>query len=280
MAIAKHIIPGEKFHHFTVVREAAKPEGSPHRWALFRCVCGQEKQYVVARIRRGEIESCGCKTDRTPRRKTILSIGDRFGKLVYVSEAQYRVGNDNRRVTARCDCGTVGEYFLLSLKNGETKSCGCIQKNGEQVYKTHGHTRGKKFSPEYHSWASMITRCENPKSWKYSNYGGRGITVCERWHTFDNFLADMGPRPAGMTLEREKVNEGYSPENCIWATRLRQSNNTRRNTILEYEGRKRTVSEWATEFGLTYNTLLARVHRLKWPVERALKTPPGPSYRR
>lgn len=126
----------------------------------------------------------------------------------------------------------------------------------------------------------MMTRCTNPNSHKYSDYGGRGITVCERWHTFDNFLADMGPRPEGMTLERERVNEGYKPGNCVWATRRRQSNNTRRNTILEYEGRQQTVSEWAAEFGLTYNTLLARVHRLKWPIEKALKTPPGPSYQR
>lgn len=279
MAIAKSIIPGEKFHRLTVLQEIPKRRDSPHRWVEAQCDCGTIKNYIMSRLRNGATKSCGClKHEPSTLRADV--IGTKFGRLTIAGDAPYRPGNNNRRVHATCECGMVGEYFLMSLKSGETKSCGCIQRSGEQTYKTHGHTRGRKFSPEYHSWASMMTRCTNPKSWKYADYGGRGITVCERWHAFENFLADMGLRPAGMTLERERVNEGYEPRNCVWATRHRQSNNTRRNTILEYEGRRQTVSEWAAEFGLTYNTLLARVHRLKWPVERALKTPPGPSYQR
>jgi hypothetical protein len=126
----------------------------------------------------------------------------------------------------------------------------------------------------------MVQRCTNHKNKNYHRYGGRGISVCERWLKFENFLADMGPRPDGMTLERERVNEGYEPGNCVWASYLRQANNTRRNSVLEYEGRRQTVSEWATEFGLPYNTLFSRVYRLKWPIEKALKTPPRPSYQR
>jgi hypothetical protein len=213
--------------------------------------------------------------------KIILNLGDRFGRLVYFAEAEYRASNRNRRVRARCDCGEIGEYFLLSLRTGETKSCGCIQRNGEQTYKTHGHTRGRKFSPEYHSWASMLTRCTNHKSSHYADYGGRGITVCDRWvESFDNFLADMGPRPAGMTLERRRVNEGYSADNCEWATIKRQSNNKRDNTFLEYAGKRQTVAEWSEETGLAYNTIIARIHRLKWLAEKALTTPPRPSYQR
>ena len=83
-----------------------------------------------------------------------------------------------------------------------------------------------------------------------------------------------------MTLERERVNEGYEPGNCVWASRKRQSNNRRGNTFLEYAGKRQTVAEWAEEVGLTYNTLIARVHRLKWPTEKALTTPSGPSYQR
>lgn len=212
--------------------------------------------------------------DRNP-----TPIGEKFNRLTVLSEAPKRPGNSDRRISAQCECGTVKDYVLSEVRLGKTKSCGCLKRSGEP-YRKHGHIIGRKFSPEYHSWASMMTRCTNPKSWKYADYGGRGITVCNRWLKFENFLDDMGPRPEGMTLERERVNEGYDPGNCVWATRRRQSNNTRSNTILEYEGRQQTVSEWASEFGLTYNTLLARVHRLKWPIEKALKTPPRPSYQR
>ena len=211
--------------------------------------------------------------------KIILHIGERFGRLVYFAEAEYRKSNRNRRVKARCDCGAIGEYFLLSLRNGETKSCGCIQREGA-CYRTHGHTTSRKFSPEYYSWASMMTRCNNPKSTHYDKYGGRGIAVCERWNLFANFLEDMGPRPLGTSIEREDVNKGYDPSNCVWATTKRQSNNKRDNTFLEYNGKRQTVAEWSEETGITYNTIIARIHRLKWSAEKALTTPPGPSYQR
>lgn len=207
-------------------------------------------------------------------------IGEKFNRLTVIGDAPYLPSNRNRRVTARCDCGAVKDYILSEVRHGKTRSCGCLQRSGECAHKTHGHTRGRKFSPEYHSWASMMTRCRNPKSTHYADYGGRGIVVCERWNEFDNFLADMGPRLAGTTLEREDVNGNYDPGNCVWANNKRQSNNKRDNTFFEYGGRRQTVSEWAAEFGLAYNTLFARVQRLKWPIERALMTPPGPSYQR
>lgn len=206
-------------------------------------------------------------------------VGEKFNRLTVLSDAPNRPGNSNRRVTARCDCGTVKDYVLSEVRLGKTKSCGCIHHEGDP-YRKHGHTSGRKFSPEYYSWSSMMTRCTNPKHAKYADYGGRGISVCARWMKFENFLADMGPRPAGKTIERKESDGNYEPSNCIWATRQRQSNNTRRNTIIEHGGRQQTVSEWADEIGLPYNTLLARLHRLKWPIERALTTPAGPSYQR
>jgi hypothetical protein len=206
-------------------------------------------------------------------------IGEKFNRLTVLSDAPAYPGNRNRRIVARCECGVVRDYVLSEVRLGKTKSCGCIRSD-YSASQTHGHTKGKKFSPEYHSWASMITRCTNPKAESYPDYGGRGIQVCERWRTFQNFLDDMGARPRGMTLERNEVNGNYEPTNCVWATLRKQTNNSRRNTVLEYDGRRQTISEWAEEFGLAYNTLFARVVRLKWPAERALKTPPGPSYQR
>lgn len=95
----------------------------------------------------------------------------------------------------------------------------------------HGHASREGFSPEYHSWACMIQRCTNPRRESWAHYGGRGIAVCEEWlDSFDQFLADMGPRPAGTSLDRIDVNEGYSPSNCRWATASEQSRNRRRRT--------------------------------------------------
>ncbi|QGZ66339.1 hypothetical protein [Paraburkholderia acidisoli] len=205
--------------------------------------------------------------------KNPTPIGEKFNRLTVLGDAPYHTSNKNRRVFARCECGTVRDYVLSEVRLGKTKSCGCIQREGE-CYRTHGHTKGRKFSPEYHSWSSMMTRCANPKSWKYADYGGRGIVVCDRWYSFESFLADMGARPRGATLEREDVNGNYEPGNCTWATRERQSNNKRTNTILECDGRKQSIADWAREFGLAYNTLFARIYRLKWPIDIALKTPP------
>lgn len=206
-------------------------------------------------------------------------IGEKFNRLTVVGDAPYRDGNKNRRIYAQCDCGLVRDYVLSEVRLGKTKSCGCY-KIDNPGSRTHGHTSGRKFSPEYYSWSSMLSRCNNPKFIHYPDYGGRGITVCERWHSFENFLSDMGPRPDGTSLERRQVNEGYSPNNCEWATRKRQSNNTRGNTFLEYDGKRQTIAEWAEETGISYNTIIARIHRLKWSAEKALTTPPRPSSQR
>ena len=139
----------------------------------------------------------------------------------------------------------------------------------------HGLTRqGQKWTPEYESWASMMTRCRNPRHKDYAIYGGRGVTVCGRWHAFENFLKDMGARPQGTSLDRFPNRDGnYEPGNCRWATPLEQGNNTRRNVVLEFQGRKQTLSQWSRETGINAGTLRDRVHRYKWSVERALTTP-------
>lgn len=118
----------------------------------------------------------------------------------------------------------------------------------------------------------MKKRCLNPGHRNFKDYGGRGITVCERWMTFDNFLADMGERPDGLSLDRINNNAGYSSENCRWATLVEQNCNRRNNTWITYAGKTLTVTEWARELGMKKNALIERL-RNGWTVERALSTP-------
>jgi hypothetical protein len=134
-----------------------------------------------------------------------------------------------------------------------------------------GHARhGQHGTPLYGRWHGMRQRTSNPRHRYYSNYGGRGITVCDRWNSFENFAADMGPT-FSPELELDRIdNDGpYSPENCRWATRRQQQRNRRGNRILTLAGRSQSVADWADELGVKANTLHARLYK-GWPVERVL----------
>lgn len=133
--------------------------------------------------------------------------------------------------------------------------------------------------PIYRNWVGMINRCENPSNKGYSNYGGRGITVCERWHTFEHFLEDMGPPPEGMWLERIDNDGPYSPNNCKWATPKEQINNRRVTPRFVYKGREYTMTDLVDLSKVSRTTLRARIYNLKWSVEKAVETPTG-QYRR
>lgn len=129
----------------------------------------------------------------------------------------------------------------------------------------------KKHTKEYSTWSSMRQRCNNPNNHAYKDYGGRGIKVCDRWNeSFDNFLHDMGPAPhLKMTLERTRVNDGYSKENCVWASYKVQANNTRSNRIIEYNGIKDTFIQTAEREGLNYKTLWHQVTRQGLTIDQA-----------
>lgn len=122
----------------------------------------------------------------------------------------------------------------------------------------HGHTGNGSASPTYDSWAHMIQRCTNPSNKDYARYGGRGITVCDRWLRFDHFLADMGARASGLTLDRIDPDRGYSPNNCRWATRKQQSENQKRTIWIEARGLRLTICQWAPVIGVSRATMLRR----------------------
>lgn len=133
---------------------------------------------------------------------------------------------------------------------------------------THGATRGGNLTGAYRSWLSMIQRCEYPKHLHFDNYGGRGIKICDRWRqSYENFLADMGPRPDGCSIDRIDSNGNYEPDNCKWANRQTQNRNRRDNVLITFQGRTQCLKDWAKELGIGYGTLTTRFFRLKWPIE-------------
>lgn len=169
----------------------------------------------------------------------------------------------------RCECGNITKVLGNGLKNGDTSSCGCLQK--EQLT-THGYSlRNGKESRTYITWQSMIARCKNPSNASFMDYGSRGIEVCSRWLKFENFLADMGERPKGKTLDRKENEKGYYKENCRWATPKEQANNRSTNVMLTHNGKTLNVAQWAEELGLKRTTVYARL-KLGWSIERALTT--------
>lgn len=196
-------------------------------------------------------------------------IGRVFGKLTVLSYSGVST-NRNIRYLCRCKCGAKKDVCGSALRRGLTKSCGCSQfekpKGAASPSYDHGHT----YKPTYSSWKGMIQRCKNPNNPKYKNYGARGITVCEEWNTFSNFLRDMGERPSVQySIGRIDNNRNYEPGNCRWETPKQQAQNKTNNRLLTFNGKTMTTAEWSSEIGISYVALRMRLHR-GWSIERTL----------
>jgi hypothetical protein len=206
--------------------------------------------------------------------------GQRYGRLVAVRFDHV----DHRRYHCwlwQCDCGKTTIVAASTVRGGNTRSCGCLMREtSANTLRTLKTTHGMSKSSEFRIWGLMLHRCTNPNSSAWPRYGGRGITVSERWMRFETFYADMGPRPSpGHSLDRINNDLGYEPSNVRWATRQEQGRNKRNTYMVTLNGKQMSLSEAAQEAGLSHSTVYSRVTR-GWSVDRALSTPLTAQHRR
>lgn len=204
----------------------------------------------------------------------------RFGRLSFIQDEPIKA--NHRMGLFRCDCGNITKAPVHDVRRGHTISCGCyrIEKQMASVI-THGATVGRQNPPEYIAWKAMKQRCYDKKSINYMNYGGRGITVCDRWlHDYSAFLADVGMKPTPVhSLDRIENNGNYESGNCKWSTRAEQRRNNRQGVHpVTINGITRIICDWAKISGVPEETISARL-RHGWDPERAVCCPLSRAYR-
>jgi hypothetical protein len=202
------------------------------------------------------------------------SAGMRFGRWTVVKVVR-TLPNHNHMVLCQCDCGTQKEVNSHYLSLGESRSCGCLR-NEKTVERSTRHGLGNRGNPTTHFtlYHDILRRCR-----RHHRYAGRGIVVCDRWlygeegkTGLELFMQDMGPRPEGLTVERENNDGPYSPENCVWGTRFDQANNRCDTRLITYKGETLSISRWALKMGVSRAALSNRCTK-GWSHERIIETP-------
>lgn len=236
---------GKRIGRWTVIRKDVKHKGNTTYW-ICRCDCGTVKSVNGHTLRNGDTLSCSCSIEKN-------YVGEKFGRLLAIERIpceDYRT-----RYKCRCDCGKEIIVLGESLVSGNTQSCGCLV--SESIRKrttTHGYCGTRLYS----IYNGMKDRCCNPKNTAYKNYGGRGITICEEWLNsfliFKDWASNNGYADK-LTIDRIDVNGNYEPSNCRWITFKEQQQNKQTTHYYEIGGEKKSISQWAEQFGIPYNKM-------------------------
>lgn len=249
-------------------RLIAKGRSNSHRhmW-ICACDCGGWREVYAYSLKFGHTRSCGC-LGREARREQLCGQtavnrvnleGKKFGRLLVMSVD--KTVRKNLYWTCKCDCGLVVRVAGTDLRNGHTKSCGCFMRD-VMIRRNfrHGYAVRDVRPAEYGVWQDIKKRCSNERSFWYERYGGRGITICDRWaESFAVFYADMGPRLSNKhSIDRIDNDGNYCPENCRWATRAEQARNRCTTINLTFNGVTRCMSDWARHLGVHLSTIQAR----------------------
>lgn len=213
--------------------------------------------------------------------RVVVVVGARYGRWLVTSQVDLerirQSQSGKRRWMCQCECGTERAVLEASLKNGTSRSCGCLQiESSVDRHIRHGETLGGRKTVEYKAWQAMLDRCRNAKNSRYDQYGGRGIDVCARWEKFECFLADMGRRPSAKhSLDRVDNDAGYDADNCRWAIPHEQMTNRSVTRFVQVDGQNVPLATLAKQHGVPANTLRFRILK-GWSLQDALTKPVRP----
>lgn len=270
-------LTGQRYGRLTVV-EQAKTHVTPggRNVYMWRCVCDCGKESIVSTsaLRSGDTKSCGCLQRERAHEASFIDIsGNRYGRLVAINPIRK---NNGIYWVCKCDCGNTTEVLPQHLNRGLIRSCGCLRKDvSSKKNKKHGMSKTRI----YKEWKGIKERCLNKNNHAYKNYGGRGITICDKWlgeNGFEYFCdwAMQNGYSDDLTIDRIDNDKGYSPDNCRWVNRFVQMNNQRGNRIIEYNGRAQTLAMWAREYGLKPGLVASRL-KYGWKIDDALNIAVG-----
>lgn len=259
----KQIEIGDVFGNLTVIEDAGyriQPSGQKKRIFKCKCKCGNISIISRDHLITGHSKSCGHCNE--------IKIGNKYGKLTVLSKSNnYYIepltGKRNLIWVCQCECGNIIEVVGKYLTSGNTKSCGCLKIDLLKKRVTKHKLSNTRI---YHEYINMKQRCCNPNNKKYPSYGGRGIVICDEWlnedngfMNFYNWAISHGYRD-DLTIDRINVNGNYEPNNCRWAPNIVQSNNTRRNNNIEYNGTIFSLMNWCRALGQNYNIIRTRLY--------------------
>jgi hypothetical protein len=257
----------QRFGRLVVLKKSASnaSNSSGTRW-LCQCACGKTTVVSSKHLRTGQTRSCGClASELLSKRNSLVLDGQRFGRWIVV-ERVFNHPSPVSRWLCRCDCGKTKIVLGSSLKQGRSQSCGCFavetttKRNRKEIRNTD--------HPLYRLWAGIIARCLYPNAVAYERYGGRGIKVCERWKVFENFVADMPPRPSSKhTIHRIDNDKDYELGNVCWATRKEHALARRLTRFAVVDGVADSVESTARRVGISGNCLRQWMKRGHAPQE-------------
>lgn len=237
---------GKKFGKLTVIEELPERTKANKKRYKCKCDCGNYHDVVGSSLRSGLTKSCGkCHSQ--------LNIGSKYGKLTVLEYANKKRQNGARIYKCMCECGRITYADVYSLRNGNTKSCGCLANNqgGKSVINKRLH----------HCWCDMRSRCYNENNKAYKHYGERGIKVCDDWLTNFKTFYDWSMKNGysdNLTLDRIYVNRNYSPDNCRWVDWETQRNNKRTTIKITINNITRSLKQWCNMLGLNYSMVYSR----------------------
>lgn len=265
-------LTGQYFGHLKVIERSANTKDGKAAW-LCECKCGTRKVIAAHNLRNGATISCGCMRAERLRMPKFTDLTDKKFNFMRVIEYSGNTKHGEAAWLCECKCGTRKIIPGSKLRNGTTKSCGCMKR---ELCGVKNRTHGMKGTRLYNIWSKMIQRTTNQNDNEYGDYGGRGIGICEEWRnsfeffmkwSYENGYAD------NLTIDRKDNNKGYQPDNCRWVTNKENCRNKRNNHCLTYNGQTKTITEWAEITGLGKEVIRYRIVKMGWSAEKALTTP-------